>query len=107
MLLTSVVFGTKHQPDFETLKANGWSHPIGLRNELLQRSLEKTFPTPEGTYTIQLVNHQGAWNYTEAYIFARDQGMQTMILHKGEGGEMSCETACYLIHCLYDALEIK
>ena len=97
--LTTFVFALNKRPDFSTLKERGWTHPVGIRDEVLENSLVKDF----GEFQIQIVRHKGRWDHTEAYIHERIPF--TTIQKKGEGKEMTKEAAISLISSLYDELE--
>jgi len=97
MELSTIVFHMDSQPDYDKLKAKGWYHPLGPRNDELRDSLIKEF----GDYEIQIVYYSGIWNYTEVFIHSKSD---KLTMKKGEGQGMPREEALELIKFLYDEM---
>lgn len=91
--ISSIVLYGDSQPDFDRLIAKGWQHPFGLRSEVLERSLGKSF----GNLNFQIVRHGFTSShraeyetYTEIYVHRASDDEDKPIL-KGHGESFTTE----------------
>ena len=106
--ISSMVLYGDSQPDFGKLIANGWEHPLGIRELPLERSLVKEF----GNLRFQIVKHEFMSNnlralyntYTEIYVHHSSDSEDKPIL-KGEGTPFSISELFASIVWLEEELE--
>jgi len=91
--ISSIVLYGDSQPDFDNLRAKGWEHPLGLRDEWLENSLVKQ----SGDLRFQIVRHEfgsirkANWEiYTEIYVHHVSNDENKPIL-KGHGTPFTTE----------------
>jgi hypothetical protein len=105
-MLSSVVLYRDSQPDFDKLLAKGWKHPLGIRDEPLERSLVKEF----NGLCFQIVRHEFQHTatkyqtYTEVYVHSASDDEDKPTL-KGDGTPFSVFDLCSAIYWLEEELE--